>query len=505
MNKSKSSGQAIIGAMALILVGGVVLFLVFNSGRAVNEKINLVNAADAAAYSGAQIAARDLNYFAYTNRAMIANEIVVGHMVSYQAEVDVLMGIMADPQGPLGLVLNWLSAIGIPLGNGIMQAAESVREASEILSGIYILHAGANTQLYSDFQTQVMDALMSEDGGEHPIISMMEEVAEHYVQRPGLEIQVNDPFYLSQLSSDGLDGVDTSDQFQADYMSDLDEKANRALNFSDVLCQSIVFARPDVVAQGGGGGGGPTNVSCDGDGDPISDGGDFVSLVTRTMEGLPMGDWIRSRDESYGNFLTWNVTRTGSTEMQWVDNGGSGYLNWVANDSIESTSGLLHLVAPIDSSNTTDVNRITDSSVQMGGNIIVTALAALFGGCGSDVDCGSLAGTSYQGTQRYVSLSDPDQEIRVTAFLSHDNCNDKLGYTNTGQLQQDWNSDQTRYEEQACDSETVAAVSEAEVIYRRPACYQTGGGGCEYGFDDAGITSETANLFNPFWQAKLAN
>ena len=76
--KSSQSGQSLVLAMGLFLVASVTAFLVFNSGRAVNEKINLVSAADAAAYSGAQIAARQLNFMAYTNRAMMANEVSVG-------------------------------------------------------------------------------------------------------------------------------------------------------------------------------------------------------------------------------------------------------------------------------------------------------------------------------------------------------------------------------------------------------------------------------------------
>ena len=78
MNNKKNSGQALIAGMALLAIAGIMFFFIFNSGRAVNEKINLVNAADAAAYSGAQIAARQLNFMAYTNRVMIANEVAIG-------------------------------------------------------------------------------------------------------------------------------------------------------------------------------------------------------------------------------------------------------------------------------------------------------------------------------------------------------------------------------------------------------------------------------------------
>lgn len=79
---SKHSGQAIVLILLLTLaalVGGVALF---STGILTSEKIQLQNAADASAYSVSVIEARDLNYTAYMNRAMVANEVAIGQMVS---------------------------------------------------------------------------------------------------------------------------------------------------------------------------------------------------------------------------------------------------------------------------------------------------------------------------------------------------------------------------------------------------------------------------------------
>lgn len=46
-----------------------------------SEKMQVQNAADAAAYSVSVIEARDLNFMAYTNRAMAANEVAIGQLV----------------------------------------------------------------------------------------------------------------------------------------------------------------------------------------------------------------------------------------------------------------------------------------------------------------------------------------------------------------------------------------------------------------------------------------
>jgi len=74
-------GQVLpLGLVFLTAVAAVVFFM-FNSGQLVQEKIRLTNTADAVAYSAGVFEARLLNYDAYINRAIIANEIAIGHAV----------------------------------------------------------------------------------------------------------------------------------------------------------------------------------------------------------------------------------------------------------------------------------------------------------------------------------------------------------------------------------------------------------------------------------------
>jgi hypothetical protein len=66
-----------------VLVGGLAaLFFLFNAGQLTQDKDKLIITADATAYSAGVMHARALNYTAYTNRALIANEIAVAQMVS---------------------------------------------------------------------------------------------------------------------------------------------------------------------------------------------------------------------------------------------------------------------------------------------------------------------------------------------------------------------------------------------------------------------------------------
>ena len=65
------------------LLGG--LLLVFNSGQIVAAKVRLVGAADAAAYSAAVWQARALNFQAYMNRGIVANEVATAQLVSLRS------------------------------------------------------------------------------------------------------------------------------------------------------------------------------------------------------------------------------------------------------------------------------------------------------------------------------------------------------------------------------------------------------------------------------------
>ncbi|MFC5475470.1 pilus assembly protein TadG-related protein [Paraherbaspirillum soli] len=75
-------GQALIYGIFVLVGGLAALFFLFNTGQLSREKTKLVNTSDAVAYSAGVMHARALNYLAYTNRAMVANEVTIAQMVS---------------------------------------------------------------------------------------------------------------------------------------------------------------------------------------------------------------------------------------------------------------------------------------------------------------------------------------------------------------------------------------------------------------------------------------
>ncbi|MES9825789.1 MAG: pilus assembly protein TadG-related protein [Candidatus Thiodiazotropha endolucinida] len=82
MSCCKETGQALPLGIAFLMSTILLGLVLFNTGQTASEKSRLVNAADAAAYSGLIWQARALNYQAYTNRAMVANQVSIGQMVS---------------------------------------------------------------------------------------------------------------------------------------------------------------------------------------------------------------------------------------------------------------------------------------------------------------------------------------------------------------------------------------------------------------------------------------
>lgn len=79
----RQRGQAIPFGIAGILFATVLALTLFNTGQITGEKMRLTNAVDAAAYSGMVWEARALNFHAYTNRAMVANQVAIAQVVSW--------------------------------------------------------------------------------------------------------------------------------------------------------------------------------------------------------------------------------------------------------------------------------------------------------------------------------------------------------------------------------------------------------------------------------------
>ncbi|EPJ47033.1 MAG: hypothetical protein OFPII_16060 [Osedax symbiont Rs1] len=124
MARPRQSGQAIVLVLLLTVIGVIGAISLLSTGILSSEKMQLQNAADATAYSVSVLEARDLNYGAYINRAMVANEVAIGQMVSLHSWMIMLE---SEPKN-LNLLASLLSAIPI-IGSGI---ASGIRFISKV-------------------------------------------------------------------------------------------------------------------------------------------------------------------------------------------------------------------------------------------------------------------------------------------------------------------------------------------------------------------------------------
>lgn len=123
-SKAFQTGQALPLGLVLLVAVAAIVFYMFNSGQLVQEKIRLTNTADAVAYSAGVFEARVLNYDAYTNRAMIANEIAIGQAVALASWAK-YAGTAADNIAPYMYLIPYAGA-------AIANALEEVKDAMDI-------------------------------------------------------------------------------------------------------------------------------------------------------------------------------------------------------------------------------------------------------------------------------------------------------------------------------------------------------------------------------------
>ena len=80
--KRRARGQALPLVLALVALGVLGLVLLYNGGRTIGARVRLTHAADAVAYSGALVQARTLNLLAHINRAQVAHQVAMAHLVT---------------------------------------------------------------------------------------------------------------------------------------------------------------------------------------------------------------------------------------------------------------------------------------------------------------------------------------------------------------------------------------------------------------------------------------
>ena len=146
--RRKQSGQALIYGLFMLAAGLAALFFLFNVSQLTREKTKLLNTSDAVAYSAGVMHARAMNFAAYTNRALVANEVAIAQMVSLASWGKYLVEhgqsalfLGCDPGLYYGVV-NEPTAEGMPFYAPICEALGyassygALDDANEVIQGI---------------------------------------------------------------------------------------------------------------------------------------------------------------------------------------------------------------------------------------------------------------------------------------------------------------------------------------------------------------------------------
>ena len=126
-------GAALPLGIALLLCGTLGGFVLYNTGQSATDKARVVNAADAASYSGLVWQARALNFQAYTNRAMVANQVSMAQAVTLRSWAS--YGAITTQN--MELVLGKIPYIG-PIFIGAARVMEGVNRVVEPVADVML-------------------------------------------------------------------------------------------------------------------------------------------------------------------------------------------------------------------------------------------------------------------------------------------------------------------------------------------------------------------------------
>ena len=146
----KQSGQAIPIGIAAILFITILTFALFNTSIVTSEKMRLSNTADAAAYSGLVWQARALNFQAYSNRTMVANQVAIAQIVSFVSWSEYAKIATTN----LNALLGWIPIVG-QVVTAMRQAAQSFNQAMKSLAPPIIAFLDGMNEVMSGAQKAV--------------------------------------------------------------------------------------------------------------------------------------------------------------------------------------------------------------------------------------------------------------------------------------------------------------------------------------------------------------
>ncbi|MCI2244384.1 MULTISPECIES: pilus assembly protein TadG-related protein [Xanthomonas] len=138
--RARMRGQAMPMVLVFLMVLCVGLLVTFNTGQVVGKKVELTNAADAAAYSIAVEQARARNFAAYLNRGRVANEVAIAQVVSLNSWLTMVHSSSVHFEKVVEVaevLLFWVPALGQVL-IGVDRAMTAINSALKVFRRTFL-------------------------------------------------------------------------------------------------------------------------------------------------------------------------------------------------------------------------------------------------------------------------------------------------------------------------------------------------------------------------------
>ena len=193
-------GQASVFVLAMLGVVLLVTVFLYHSGRLTSEKMQIQNGADAAAFGASVLEARSLNFAAYTNRAMVANEVAIGQLVGLLSFADELKtsrkyaAVYAAILEGIAAAFPPAAGILIPIAEGITTIGNVLGSAGDTLGGLFnkimppfikvlsvinkvystsqkIYHGVTYALIFENIDKSLQNNIVIPEGGRGPVLS----------------------------------------------------------------------------------------------------------------------------------------------------------------------------------------------------------------------------------------------------------------------------------------------------------------------------------------------
>lgn len=458
---SRQSGQALPLGIAFALVGVMGAFVLFNTGQVAVNKQRLSDAADSAAYSGLVWQARALNFQAYTNRAMIANDVSIGQAVSLNS----WSHYAANASGNIAEVLK-----PVPVINAIAAAVSTVfLTAQKIVEPV----AGAMV-LIIDKVNAIIE--LSQDAMFTSAFIATPDIVKSVADGSDERFEALTLYSVAGLADNLTQWKDFTEKYEHD---DMDAMRERTALISDSRDRFATDRRWKFIK-------GFWFYTTPLTKHRVFYEGQTRLMMTQSGSGEPTWEWVAKDTMSLQNktkyFKRWKIrTRTDELPIGWA----AAYANEGG-----SSSGAL---GNCESYTTHAAAPCTFMATNGRGEDWATRGVPGISSTGG-YEQGPFGLSNYTGVREFRSISEAmrtvdggDPVLRLRTEVSMD-----IEQTSTSST---WVGEGAAVSsELAAAADKISSISIAEVYYRHPKAYRT---------SNNTISMQRANGYNPYWDVRL--